>query len=864
MPVDYLRALRDEIVIITPTARIAGLISNHYHRAMHVAEQQCWKAPPVLPLAAWLAEVFRDCQLLGCLPQRADFLLSSDQERVVWEQILDESGKVDYHQTARLARLATQAHSQFLWWEFSRAALEQTAAGEARSFLRWLTAFESRCDAIGALDQHRFLAQLLSISDPQRRRLGRFQFYGFAPLPPLMRRLCASQTNLLGERAPIPETAQTPAECLTFTDPESEMRAAVTWASHTRASHPGATVAIAFAAPNWREPAFEQQLKREFANAASGRLHCAYPDTETALSAPLIVAAMRLLDRQDVRSWDQISELIMSPYIAGARTERSQRALLDERLRQVGDVDVSLDTTIRAARNLGEPCPQLATQLEQINAAGIRAAAVRSLDEWLGEVDAVLRIAGWPGDFDLNESEQLAYTAWQRALDSVAALGVVLPALSWHAALGELRAILAWLPLASRAPLAAIEIMSIAEASIVLPEHIWVADIHDRSWPPAAELNPLLPVDLQRKLGVPGSDPRTDLMQARQALWRIDDGALQSTWSFARSDKDGPRRPFGGATCHAAELSAALAWPRAQDYGFDIVSDEYAQPLAPGTTLRGGTQLFTDQALCPFRAVARHRLDARSLEDPQSGLSARERGSLVHRVMADCWRQLRTHASLCALSDAERDAKLATHVDTALREYRRHRALGRRMWKLERERLIALCSEWFDEEIKRAPFDVLACELEHRAALDSYVLLTRIDRIDRLANGKHLVIDYKTGDASRASWLSPRLDQPQLPLYALTVATDDVTGIAYARIKRGQCRYVDSPAGIVGESDEDVAHAEFVEQRTQWQEDLDNLLEEISTGLAVSTPKRGAASCRYCDLHAVCRIYEQRAEPSSA
>ena len=41
-----------------------------------------------------------------------------------------------------------------------------------------------------------------------------------------------------------------------------------------------------------------------------------------------------------------------------------------------------------------------------------------------------------------------------------------------------------------------------------------------------------------------------------------------------------------------------------------------------------------------------------------------------------------------------------------------------------------------------------------------------IDRVDRLADGARVLIDYKTGNAA-ADWRGERPDNPQLPIYAL-------------------------------------------------------------------------------------------------
>jgi len=124
-------------------------------------------------------------------------------------------------------------------------------------------------------------------------------------------------------------------------------------------------------------------------------------------------------------------------------------------------------------------------------------------------------------------------------------------------------------------------------------------------------------------------------------------------------------------------------------------------------------------------------------------------------------------------------------------------------------------------------------------------------------NGEVLIIDYKTGDVPRSSWSVPRPDQPQLPIYAVTAIDEPVSGIAYARLKKGGCKIVDEPTEIAGDSPlgEDSA-AGWDVQTEAWRIALETLATEIQSGFAVADPKRGAITCRFCDLQCFCRVHE--------
>ena len=91
-----------------------------------------------------------------------------------------------------------------------------------------------------------------------------------------------------------------------------------------------------------------------------------------------------------------------------------------------------------------------------------------------------------------------------------------------------------------------------------------------------------------------------------------------------------------------------------------------------------------------------------------------------------------------------------------------------RRQRLEQLRLQRLLLQWLALEARRpADFAVLAIEAKHAIDLDGLALRLQIDRIDRLDDGRLLVIDYKSGSAvDTRSWAEARLTEPQLPLYA--------------------------------------------------------------------------------------------------
>src|SRR6202041_3916144 len=107
----------------------------------------------------------------------------------------------------------------------------------------------------------------------------------------------------------------------------------------------------------------------------------------------------------------------------------------------------------------------------------------------------------------------------------------------------------------------------------------------------------------------------------------------------------------------------------------------------------------------------------------------------------------------------------------------------------ERERMGKWLPKWLDVERQREPFEVEQLEqgkqLVRPASLDFSL---RIDRVDRLADGSRVLIDYKTGLAA-VDWRGERPDNPQLPIYAL-LHPEALVAVGYGRVNAAECSFI--------------------------------------------------------------------------
>jgi hypothetical protein len=152
---------------------------------------------------------------------------------------------------------------------------------------------------------------------------------------------------------------------------------------------------------------------------------------------------------------------------------------------------------------------------------------------------------------------------------------------------------------------------------------------------------------------------------------------------------------------------------------------------------------------------------------------------------------------------------------------------------------------------------VAGIEAERVVAIGGLQVKTRADRVDKLPDGREIILDYKTGQLKSRGWEGERPDEPQLPLYCAT-SEQPVAGAAFAMIRTGELRFRGLTAGDVSlpsmaKMPIDPA-LPFERQLLEWKSVLQHLAEGYRAGDAKVDPKPGA--CDNCGLRSLCRIRE--------
>lgn len=885
----YLALLEQGGTVVTASQRLARHCRHAYALAQVERGRRAWATPDILPWQAWLQRCW-DGQAVGTQDR---LLLNTSQQRVLWQRVIEASSWSEWLlQPSHAAERVQEAWSLLHQY---REELDPHAAGvneDTRAFRAWAGEFARTCRDSGWCDTDSMIDSLARSTTPSPGA-DAIALLGFEQLTPQQQSLlaaleaagCRVDTGLPAAR---PQTAR-PAVAA-YADSRAEIRAAAAWARSLLERDPA--VRIGLIVPDLQ--ARRSELLAAFEDCLvpgllPGLDDGAAPPFSLSLGRPLIdyplvACAFTLLSLAEgtlgLAEW---GALLRSPYLAGANDEAVQRSGLEARLRDYGEVRPDIGTVLYVGGQRLEEGQRPRRFIKFLAAARD---AVQQMPQrgpagaWAEHVTALLSRCGWPGDRGLDSTEYQVLREWRRVLEEFVTLQLVDGALTRSAALGRLRQLASGRGFQPESAETPIQIMGFPGAADMAFDHLRILGLDEETWPPAARPNPFLPLSLQRRHGMPRSTAELCLDEARRVLARLLGSVTDVVITYPCNEGERKLRPSpllrsfglpGGPTTVAAAPdypAQILAGAR-----IEMFRDVQAPPLPAGGQAAGGAGLFRDQAACPFRAFARYRLRAATLEEVDIGLNARERGQLAHRLMHLLWQRLGSREQLQTLAaSGELESLLENAVEeiVAAGQRRRPRTWTARFTGLEKERLLILARDWLAQEQRRAPFEVIACELDQEITLEGVAVRTRIDRIDRLPGGSEVIIDYKTGRAGVSDWLGERPDDPQLPLYAVT-RDADVAGIGFGVLKRGpefgyrglardENVLPDTPAFADSRQARQLAGADALPAWTAlldgWRDTLDGLARRFRDGDARVAPKT-PQTCRYCEQHALCRIYEQ-------
>ena len=872
------------ICVVTSNRRLARSLGAEFDRYQTERARTVWETPQIVPFGAFVATLYDVAQHdpdLTSMPAP----LTAAQERALWEAVVSDS-ELGTLSSAAGATLAADAWALAHHWNVASRVRRYTAVADTRVFVNWAGEYHRRVEAARATDQARLPdivrehVEAGTITGPPRLLLA-----GFDEATPQQQQLfdaLVARGTLCARFEPASHTAAPwRAACL---DEHDENEKVADWVAVRLGTDPRARIGIVVPQLGSRRRALTAALDAALvpdrilapASARPYTVSLGGALSEVALIAFFLRSIRLALGRVP---FEEASAMLRSPYFTGSVDERDARGLVDAQLRQRCQRSVDFERIFEAvqisARDCGVDVAQLLAGLRTLS-QWRRQHATRSRrpSEWASAFAQALQSISASADglivsepaLDSNEYQALA--RWQELLGEFVALDRTVGRLAAPAALGQLDRIAQETIFQPDGGAPPVQVLGALEANALTFDHVWIMGLTAEAWPPPLQSNPLLPIELQRAAGMPGASAAAELERWRRQLQRLLQSAPEVIVSHATVDIDRQIAPspmissFEAWTParRAARLIDAMA-PAA----LTTTRDAVAPPWQPTAPLRGGAAILQNQAACPFRAFAVHRLSAKAIESPHDGFDYRERGQLVHDTLATFWTSLPepTREALVATSQPQRHALLSAAAEAAqLRLQRRRGTFSAALAELESARLVRVIEQWLQYEIEtRSAFRVVAIEDPRTMQVGPLTVTGRLDRVDECADGARIVIDYKTGGAKNPGWLDARPDEPQLPLY-LTASEPTAQAIALARVRTGDVGFsalAAESALLPGRSNLQWKgqHASWSALVHHWSDLLERLAIRFAAGDAAVDPKRLPQTCRYCDLPTLCRINER-------
>ncbi len=894
-------------VLLTVNQRLARHRSVQFQQWQQAQGALWWETPEILPFRSWLLALHAHYLATG---ESEKTLLPDLLQQRLWQQCIDNDDAVALLDSEAACRSAKRAWDIACAWD-CHPADDDYLPLDQYTWKRWQASYQSKLDEQGCIDEASLADHLRDIlmagvvagegagasagasagvGADEVASLGggaggsalpdHIILDGFLQLPPQLKAIVAA-LQMRGVKVEVLEANA----CALVHDVayEDDARELIGVATHMRCElERDAAQSLGLVVPDLQNRraevlrAFDQVF---FPGLSPTQIRDKGRPYDLSIGLPLsdtapVQAALSILRLSTAGiQGNEISSLLLSPYMSGRPSDAHAKEQLDKRLRELRVRKLSLEelaVQLDGRGSLAKPVNKLLTQRKFTKA---------TLSTWASRFSQWLTTFGWPGK-GIDTEEYQAVSAWVECLDDLQLLddNVGVDAQSAFRLLSRLARERVF---QLETPATPIQIMGRLESHGISFECLWVTGLDTEQWPPTGSPSPFLPIAQQKEAGVPDASASARLQLAEQEFlrWSSQAPLLLASRALARDGKELDAAHLPAVV--ASDDNQTKAAPRIDRLGeyeafvnpvaalrahlqLECIQDNYGPALPAGTIAKGGARLFENQALCPFKSFALHRLAIRPLEEAGLGLDPRQHGTLLHHALELFWQRISTHSQLVALSEDELNEALLEVINVAIEEMGVPGALQ----DLERTRLLGLLTEWLmGQESIRPDFEVQSLELSQEIEHGGVIMNVMLDRIDKIGDDL-VVVDYKTGTSSKVNtWADKRIVNPQLPLYVLT--NEAIKGASFAQVARNQCKFI----GVASESDmipkvkttviksrngqaTDRELETWDDWRLHWKEALDTVAGEVRQGLASVTPMDKA--CTHCELKSLCRVGDEQ------
>lgn len=862
----------EQSLIITASRRQSRYLHDEYATQQIAQGRDVWPSLKVMPWNAFIHYCWELAQESGLdMPIR----LSSNQGRHLWHQMVAKSEVVE----PLLNRKQTQNLSFDAWRVCQQWQIDEVEAmpgdQDQESFTEWFSIFTKNLNRHGWIEAHQqanYLAKTLSSFAEQLPKT--IITYGFQQPTPqqttLIELLKTSKDVVDWELEE--STDQKHVELCSLPDPSQELIAAVRWAKRKLIGDSKQTIAIVVPELEQKKSYIERLIYREFyaGDLAEGKeltqpLHDFSID-ESLLKQPLVavVTDWFALSHQSLNK-KQLQHLLLSPYLYNEQGLYWQATQFELIIRKSTKAYYSIDDLLKLSRHHQVKLPWLTFIDEWCKENTAELSRKKDFKSHIAVVLNLLAKVHWTGYHSISSREYQIQQSFIEAIKSAQKLQKVLAEkITFAKALSLLKEHLEQHTFHQQQPKAPLQIMGVLEAIGITFDAVWLVGATDQVLPQKATPNPFISKAIHRKFDLPGSSHNREVQYAHSLIQSLLANP-ELVISFAEYDGEQeqmispllktllPNHSVDKQKLESQLPAEITEWPTSD--ALEYYTDNKGLAVGEHYAVKGGTGLLRMQAASPFDAYLRYRLELQAFEEDGLGVSFMDRGNLFHKAMQIIWTRLETQSALLELSDDALEGLVKQTTQFVLGEAAKHIYLlqNTAFMDMEAKRLEALVTESLELDKKREPFTVIGTEVPREVELAGLKFRIIIDRIDKLSDGRLLIIDYKTGQPTLMSLLRDPIAEPQLLLYAIseqTVAQDsgssnggelkEVAGIVFMQAHLKACKYI----GITSENDmldgvkalHDIKanpySDDFAEAIKEWKQILEDIAEGFKLGHA--------------------------------
>lgn len=835
---NLLDLLAQGATVITPNNRLSGALLQEYFT---YCTNGTVNKPACYPYSTTLINAYN--QLIFTRPDLSHpILLNETQCQHLWRKIIKSHPEITYSEGLLRAIMEAWEHCQ--QWQINPENPEFHYTPQTRTFQHWWQLFNKQLKQMNAINEHQLVPYLLNSGCCLfSQTIIWVCFDDFNPQQVTLQHYL-NNNGITQFRYDLESREQSSGlfpQVLAARDNAEEYQQLIAWLQSRIAQ---GEQRIGVVIPNLEQES--RSLHRTLLQHFDPRLFnisLGQPLSEF----PLVAHALTWLNLGTTSiSPLQASLLLQSPYLGYAKEEFPSRSqfLQDSSLLQ--NQSFSVQNLIQDLQN---QVPKLAKLLSRITPYPEQA----TVQEWIHVFQNRLNSMGYPGDYGLNSENYQCFNRFSGLFDEFRQLNLISDVLEQKEAIESFALLAHNTVFQAQKHNSPVQISGLLEASGCEFDSLWVMGLTDQCLPKKPRLSAFIPPVVQRELQMPHSLPARELSFAKQTLQRFIRGSNETVFSYSKLQGDTPNLPCALIIDFPSYSIVSMPINNLRHLCLVPHTESYLIPILPNENISGGTALLSNQAKCPFKAFAEHRLKAKPQLHTSDGLDAKEKGIIIHKVMELLWRELGSQKELLNLSPIVLEQQIEQAIKSALTNAIQQYSdsfpkLVQDVEILRLKRLVMSVLEW---EKQRPEFEIAALEESYTLNLAGLDFAVRVDRLDQVQDSKW-VIDYKSSLPSSKPWNEERPSEPQLLLY--TLLDKEINTLLLMQLKTGKvlCNGLsENKLDIKGISSLKKDES-WEDRRDVWHEQLTHLAEEFKMGHCPPQPAN-TTFCEQCNFQDLCR-----------